>query len=236
MPGAGPIVAGIETATPLGAVALVSRGAVEGEISLRSPESHSERVLPALERLLGLLGLPLGAIGAVAVSSGPGSFTGLRTGVAAAKGLAFALGVPLYGVPTLDALAAGAPPADRPVCALINARRGELFRAFYRVTPAGAARVGDEHLVPVARLRETLPPGCLLVGEVPAPLREEALAAAGAPFSVAPEALGHPRASTVARAGLDRLLRGEDSELDRLHPRYVRPPDVGDPVPRICQR
>lgn len=229
------LVLGIETASALGGVALVSdAGDLLGEITLRNHENHAERILPALDWLLATLGSAPSALAAVAVSSGPGSFTGLRAGIAAAKGLSFSLGVPLYGVPTLEALAANAPPGDGPVCAVLNARRGEVFRAHFGSGPAGPERLGPDALVPVAALAGELPAGCLLIGELP-PLSPDPFPPGGA-VRLAPPHLRHPRAAVIALLGLAALGAARDSELGTLLPRYLRPWDAaaGPPAAQIA--
>jgi tRNA threonylcarbamoyladenosine biosynthesis protein TsaB len=226
------LVLGIETATARGGVALVSRGGeILGETTLLNRESHSERLPPALAHLLSLLGSAPRELVAVAVSSGPGSFTGLRTGIATAKGLAFSLGIPLYGIPTVETLAANgacaasAPPGDDPVCAVINVRRGEVFRGLFRFGPAGLERLAEDAVLPTAELAADLPTGCLVVGEIPPALLEGARAG-DRRFRVAPVHLRHPRAAVVALSGLDALRAGRPSELCTLLPAYVRAPDA----------
>lgn len=218
------LVLGIESATALGGVALVSGdGRVLGEYALRGRESHAERIAPAVGELLEALGATPADLGAVAVSCGPGSFTGLRTGVAAAKGLAFSRGIPLYGVPTLEALAANAPPGSGSVCAVLGARRGELYRALFAAGAAGTVRRTPDQLVPEQELAADLPAGCLLLGEF-APV-----AGCAAPhLRRGPEHLNHPRAAVIALAGLAALRSGRPSELASLAPVYLRP--AGDTV------
>lgn len=230
-PGEVPLVLGIETATDCGGVALVGASGLLGEVALRGVESHAERILPAAERLLAALALPLDAVAAVAVSAGPGSFTGLRTGIAAAKGLALARGVPLYGVPSLLALARNAPAGAGPVAALLDARRGEHYRALFRRGRAGLEPDGAEHLVATAALLAGLPCGCLVAGELPPDRALEAtLRSLGA--QLLPEHLRRPHAEVVAREGLARLARRAATELETLVPRYVRPPDAKAPAAR----
>lgn len=219
------LVIGIETATSMGGVALVSSsGELLGEITLRNRESHSERMLPALAWLLGTTGFSLSDCAAVAVSKGPGSFTGLRAGVATAKGLAFSLGVPLYGIATLDALAANAQPGDGPVCAVLNARRGEVFCAFFLNGPAGPRRLGPDRLLPLESLAGELPAGCILVGELPAPFRETL--AAGRTVRFAPPHQVHPRAAVIAALGGAARGTSRATELATLMPDYLRPCDA----------
>src|SRR5690554_5899592 len=94
----------LETATSLGSVALWDERLV-GEYTLNIKRTHSERLMPAVVRILADAGLGPSDLTAVAVSSGPGSFTGLRIGMMTAKTLAWSLNLPLFGIPTLDALA-----------------------------------------------------------------------------------------------------------------------------------
>jgi len=219
------LVLGIETATVMGGVALVSdAGELLGEITLRNHESHSERMLPALEWLLATLGRSLLDCAAVAVSQGPGSFTGLRAGIATAKGLAFSLGVPLFGIPTLEALAANAPPGAGPVCAVLNARRGEVFRALFRRGPAGPQRLEPDRLVPLQSFADELPADCLVVGELPA--SSGGMPAPGRGVRFAPPHLGHPRAAVIAALGNVARSAKRPSGLTSLLPLYLRPCDA----------
>jgi tRNA threonylcarbamoyladenosine biosynthesis protein TsaB len=218
-------VLGLESATALGGLALVADdGQLLGEVTLRNHESHSERLLPALEWLLATLGHALGDIAAVAVSQGPGSFTGLRSGIATAKGLAFSLRVPLYGVSTLDALAANAPAGDTDVCAVLNARRGEVFRAFFRGGAPAPLRRGPDALVTLQALAADLPAGCLVVGELPAAFAAALPPGLGVRF--APPHLAHPRAAVIAALGGAAAGASHDSELATLMPHYLRPCDA----------
>jgi len=224
VPAAG-LVLGLETATVLGGVALVSgSGELLGEITLRNHESHSERLLPALAWLLATLGLSLRACAAVAVSEGPGSFTGLRAGIAAAKGLAFSLDLPLYGVPTLDALAANATPGAGTVCAVFGARRGEVFRAYYRSGSSRPERLGPDRLLPLRSFADELPADCLVVGELPDSFT--AMLPPGRAVRFAPPQLAHPRAAVIAALGGEAHGASRASQLTTLMPHYLRPCDA----------
>ena len=209
----------------MGGVALVSdTGELLGEITLRNHESHSERMLPALEWLLATLGLSLRDCAAVAVSQGPGSFTGLRAGIATAKGLAFSLGVPLFGIPTLEALAANAPPGAGPVCAVLNARRGEVFRALFRRGPTGPQRLGPDRLVPLQSFADELPDDCLVLGELPASFCE--MLPPAVVYGSPPPISAHPRAAVIAALGSAARDASRASELTTLMPHYLRPCDA----------
>ena len=121
----------LDTASPTGSVALVQGECLLGESLLNLKTTHSERLLGVVDRLLEGLGCTLDQLDALAVVRGPGSFTGLRVGMATAKGLALALELPLVGISSLAALAANAPFARMPVCALLDARKDEVYAGLY---------------------------------------------------------------------------------------------------------
>ena len=117
----------LETSTLAGSAALLEGGRIVGESLLDVALTHSERLMAMVDRLIQDSGWRATDLEALAVSTGPGSFTGLRIGIATAKGLALALGVPVAPVPTLDALAWNLPFADALVCPLLDARKGEVY-------------------------------------------------------------------------------------------------------------
>jgi tRNA threonylcarbamoyladenosine biosynthesis protein TsaB len=129
----------IETATETVGVAVRTEAGVQAELALTGRRRHVETLTPALEHLLQQLGLVPGDLGVVGVDIGPGLFTGLRVGVAAAKGLAQSLGLGVMGATSLDILTAGAAAAGLRglVLACVDARRGEVFAAVHEVEAAG---------------------------------------------------------------------------------------------------
>jgi tRNA threonylcarbamoyladenosine biosynthesis protein TsaB len=131
----------IETATETVGVAVRTGAGVQAELTLTGRRRHVETLAPALEHLLAQLDLAPGDIGVVGVDIGPGLFTGLRVGLATAKGLAQSLGIGIIGATSLDILTAGAAAAGLRglVLACVDARRGEVFAAVHEVDLAGAA-------------------------------------------------------------------------------------------------
>jgi len=229
-------VLGIETATSRGSVALCSDGAVIGELLLTNPRSHSERLLPSVETLLKAASLSVKDLVAVSVSVGPGSFTGLRIGVAAAKGLAFSLGVPLFGIPTLEVLAANASPGRGLTCAVIDARRGELFAALFRFSGEKPIRVRREQIRTPADLAASLPAETLILGDLPAQFRELLASCGKRRVFLAPAHQNAPKAAVVALRGEAFLAEGRPSETQTLVPLYLRPSDAEDNVKRKARR
>ena len=141
----------IETATSAQSVALFEEDRLLADISYEATAHKGGLLLPAVDRLLKQAGLAAKDLGAVAVSVGPGSFTGLRVGLATAKGLALGTGAMLVGVPTLEVLAEGYAVPDVTICALLDARRGEVFMALFRRKETCLERVSpDAVLTPEA--------------------------------------------------------------------------------------
>ena len=204
-------------------------GAILAEESERTSGSHVA-VLPALiERVLARAALSLSDVEGIAVSIGPGSFTGLRIALALAKGIAFAGGLPLAAVPTLEALALAADAAPgTTVCAALDARKREVYAALFRIGADGRAdRLTPDVALAPAALAERLPAGCVLVGDA-AEVYADALAGRGAAL---PFATHHPRGGLVARLGWEQLAAGGAVDLGTTEPVYVRPPEAELPRP-----
>jgi tRNA threonylcarbamoyladenosine biosynthesis protein TsaB len=176
-----------------------------------------------VEALLARSGLRWDDVGGLAVSIGPGSFTGLRIAVAFAKGLAFAGALPLAAVPTLEGLAcvADAPPGAR-VCAALDARKQELYAAFFVVEAGGTLRRDTPDAVwQPAALAAACDPATIVVGDAP-----EAHPGAFAGATLRPFTTHHPRGDVVARLGAARLAMGAATAVAALEPAYVRAPDA----------
>lgn len=127
----------IECATKTASVALLSDEEVIGEIYLDGESHHSVIVLPALERLLALTGLTIKNMDLLTCTTGPGSFTGVRIGIATVKGLALATGKPIVGVSTLAALAMNLSFSKRLICPLMDARKNQVYAGLYRIGEGG---------------------------------------------------------------------------------------------------
>jgi tRNA threonylcarbamoyladenosine biosynthesis protein TsaB len=203
---------------------LVRDGVVVAEAARRAERSHAAFLPDLVTDVLATADVDVRALEAVAVSIGPGSFTGLRIGLAFAKGLAYAAGIPVAPVSTLEAWASGADAEPgTSVCAAIDARKGEIYAALFSVAPDGTVERRTADLVWTAEgLAAALPIGTLVVGDADTDYGE-VLAARG---RVRPAADHPPRGGMVARIGADRLARGERGPLAALQPVYVRPADA----------
>lgn len=209
----------VETSTLAGGVAVLDGDRVLGEYVLDVRATHSERLMPAIDRLLADAGLGPGDLEGLAVAVGPGSFTGLRIGLSAVKGLALALGVPVAAVPTLDAMAAALPFAALPVCPVLDARKGEVYTSLYRWDGVAMRREWDYLAIPPHTLADRLQEPAILLGDG-ARLVETPLA------RLAPPPRRLPSPATVGWLGLQRLRAGEAVAAADLVPIYLRPSEA----------
>lgn len=192
---------------------------------LAAPDARTHvATLPRLvTEVLGRAGLAASEIDAVAVSIGPGSFTGLRIGLSFAKGLAFAGPIPIVAVPTLEALARLAPAEPgQTVCAALDARKQECWAALFRCTVEGVERLSPDVALAPAALAERLPPGAVLVGDAGTRYGD----VLGTRARLLPFAEHHPRGGMIARLGAERLARGQADDAGTLEPTYVRPSEA----------
>ena len=220
------IVVGLDTATPATVAGVLGAGGevceVRDDPAPGERPAHAARLLAAAEAALEQAGIGWEAVERLAVGLGPGSFTGLRIGIATARALAQARGLPLVGVSSLEALARGAADAEL-VLAVLDARRGEAFAAAWRAgTPvlAGAA-LSPEALAERVR---ALPAAPLAVGDGAVRFRGP-LEAAGARVPPDEDGIHRLRAEHVCRLG----AQGTPTDRDVLLPDYLREPDA---VPR----
>jgi tRNA threonylcarbamoyladenosine biosynthesis protein TsaB len=195
----------------------------------RESRSHTASLPSLVRRVLAEAAVRLEELDGVAVSIGPGSFTGLRIGLAFAKGLAFAGGLPLVGVSTLEALAWVADaPAGTTICAALDARKREVYAALFAATGAAPRRLTDDLALAPEALAGRLAPPCVVVGDA-----GEIYGAILSPrAALRPFATHHPQGGVVARLGHERLLAGERPNPGALEPTYVRAPDATLPAAR----
>lgn len=197
---------------------------VLAEDVVSTSRSHMTLLPGLIERVLAHAGLGIGDVEGLAISIGPGSFTGLRIGLGLAKGLAFAGGLPLATVPTLEALAvvAGADPGQC-VCAALDARKREVYAAVFDVGEAGAlCRRGPDMALAPDALAAQLPAATVLVGDAASAYPETL----GPGLIVRPFETHHPRGGMVARLGARRLAAGEAVDVGTVEPVYVRPSEA----------
>jgi tRNA threonylcarbamoyladenosine biosynthesis protein TsaB len=220
------IVLGIETSSVHGGVALVGTEGLIAEQVLNLEVTYSERLLPAIDRVLADVGLTAAELGGLAVAIGPGSFTGLRIGLSTAKGLAAASGVPLVGVPTLPALAWSLPFCRYPICPILDARKGEVYCALFRWEQASLVQVLEDVAVRPRLLAESITEPTVFVGDGVAAYGDVLTQVLGSRAIFPPPPLRGARPAATAALGRERLMRGERDDPSGLVPRYLRPSEA----------
>lgn len=216
----------IDTATRMPSVALYDGEWVLAEETWRSANGHTVELMPSLVRMLERQRVSPSELRGIAVALGPGSFTGLRIGLGAAKGLALTLDIPLLGIPTLDALVYAQGRKQGPVCALLRAGRGRVSAAFYRRRQGQWQRQGDYRLTTLEELCAEIETQTFFCGEINAQAAALLREHLGAKAVVASPASSLRRAGYLAELGWQRLERGEVDDAAMLSPIYLRHPPI----------
>lgn len=219
----------VDSSAVTASVCLTEDRTICGEFFVNTKQKHSRTLMPMLEDLLRSTGVSLSEIGLFAVSEGPGSFTGVRIGVSCIKGLAMPFDTPCVGVSTLEAMARNLTTAEGILCAVMDARCGQVYNALFSCEGGVLRRMTQDRAIPMAELAEEckmynkrlymLGDGAELCYH-----KEEQFQELRA--VLVPEATRYQRASGVAAAAYDAFLRGEAVSADRLAPLYLRPPQA----------
>lgn len=224
-------VLGIETSGRLCGCAVVENERLLGEMVSDIPGEHVEKLVHLIGNLLQEISVGMEGLDGVAVSLGPGSFTGLRIGLGTAKGICFGTGLPLAGVPTLDAMAETVCPWDGNIVPVRDARRGEIYMATYRSTGSSVERISDyraskpeeagREIAELARSGRTLVAGDALD-------RYGELLRGMLPHEVVflPKEHWMPSPAVVAAIGVRLIGEGRTLDLGGSEPLYLRPSEA----------
>ena len=218
------LILAFETSAKAGSVALMKEGKLLGESYNNTGLTHSQTLLKMAEDLLRSCGYTPQDVEAVAVAAGPGSFTGVRIGVAAAKGYAWGSRIPCCGVSTLEAMALTLGIWDGTVVGVMDARRNQVYTATFRAEEGKLARLTEDRAISLEQLGEELQNSSgpvFLVGDG-SNLCYTTLKAQAANLILPPEHRMHQRASGVALAAEGKLARGEACDGAALTPNYLR--------------
>jgi tRNA threonylcarbamoyladenosine biosynthesis protein TsaB len=203
------------------------------EYLLEAERHPSERLLLAIDLLLRDTGMALAELDGFGVALGPGSFTGVRIGVATVKGLALATGKPAVGFSSLAMLALNLPWSTLPVCTLFDARKKEVYGALYRVTSSIEPLI-DDCVAPPDRILTSIEGEAIFVGDGAIRYRELIESIMGDRALFAPAHCNQPRASAGAILACDLLRAGAGVSLPLLNPTYIRPSEAE--LTRMCQK
>ena len=220
------LVLGIETCTPQSSVCLATENGLLSGCALGRGNAHAEFLAPAIEFCLQQARVPMSSVSGIAVSLGPGLFTGMRVGIATAQMLGHARRLPVVGLNSLDLLAFPVRHVRRLICSVLDARRGELFWAFYRSAPGGLQRVTEFRVGPAEKLAgeiEAVPDDVLCVGDG-AVAHRALLESTGA--EVGSPSMAYPSAESLVELSLQRFIREETQRPEDLRPIYIRKADA----------
>ena len=213
-----------ESSAKAASVALLEDDRLLGEYYQNSGQTHSRTLMQMAENLLTNCDLTPADIDAAAVAAGPGSFTGVRIGAAAAKGFAWGREIPCYGVSTLEAMATTARHLDGTLCCAMDARRAQVYNAVFRAADGALERLSADRAISLQELGEELKKyenPIFLVGDGAA-LCYNTLCQTMENLRLLPEEHRMQRASGVALLALERARHGDPGDAAALTPNYLR--------------
>jgi tRNA threonylcarbamoyladenosine biosynthesis protein TsaB len=215
------VILAIDTTTEQAGIALMEEDRVRAERSWTAAGNHSKHLTSEIAGMLALEGVPPAALSAIVVAQGPGSFSGVRVGISEAKGIAMALGVPVVGIPTTEAIAAQVPERSGTCLVTIPAGRGQVYEGRYTLSPTRPDLDGPLAILDVDRAADAYRADDILAGPGAA-LLATVLAARGVQVRevTAPSRLR--RAGYLAELGRQFLGRGGEDQLYTLEPIYLR--------------
>ena len=218
------LILAFETSAKAASVALLEDGKLLGESYQNTGLTHSQTLMVMAENLLSQCGKTVADVTAAAVAAGPGSFTGVRIGVAAAKGFAWGREIPSYGVSTLEAMALSLGVYQGYVCPCMDARRSQVYNALFYVNQGVPERVSEDRAISLAELGtelKSLKEPIFLVGDG-SNLCYNTLLESVPNLVLPPEHRMHQRASGVALAARKQVEVGDPGDANALTPNYLR--------------
>lgn len=219
------IILALDSTAIAGSVALCRDEQVLALFQLHNGNTHSETLLPMVEAILKTAGLTVKDVDLFAVTAGPGSFTGVRIGVATVKGLAFGKNKPCVGVSALEALAENLMPCDGVICPMMNARRGQVYNALFRAENGVMHRICEDRAISVEDLKQDLTAygePILLCGDGAALLTNTK----GLLIASTPALLNDANAASVAKCAYRMAKNGQTVRDTALSPVYLRLPQA----------
>ena len=214
----------LDTATIVSSIALVQKDRLVAEITINTNKHHSELLMPHIADIFRLAKVDKKNLTGVAVSIGPGSFTGLRIGLATAKTLAYALSIPIVGVPTLEALAFGCLAPNAVISPLLDAQKGNVYQGLYHWQQGELTALKPPQVVPfdtaLAQLIDAGRPAIVL-GDA-AVMYADKINSIESNVILAPPQMVLPQAANVAILGQRLLAQGRRDDVLTLEPYYIR--------------
>jgi len=212
----------LETSTEFGSIALLNRDELLAEMCFGGGITHTERLLPVWDWILKISRTSLSEIRGLAVGAGPGSFTGLRIGMATALGIAWARKIPIVGVSSLKALAGNLPFYSGTVCPMIDARKGEIYWSLYRSENGVLEPLGEEKVSPLPEILKAVTRPAVFLGTGVRRYRQALEEWIGDKVGGGDALPAYPLARQVGILAWERFSRGESDDLGTLAPNYIR--------------
>lgn len=215
---------GIESSSLVASVAVVTEDILTAEYTVNLKKTHSQTLLPMIDEVMRMLEIDLETIDAIAVSAGPGSFTGLRIGSATGKGLGLALKKPLIHVPTIDAMAYGLFGTDALICPIMDARRNQVYTGLYHFR-SNFEIVKEQYAADVTELSNylnSLGESVIFLGDGVPVYQELLKEKLGIPYQFAPAHVNRQRGGAVAALGAVYFMEGKIETAAEHRPDYLR--------------
>ena len=219
------IILSIDSSTPVAGVAVSDGRRLLGELMIHTKNTHSEKLMPMVQQLLQELQLTMGDLEGIAVTQGPGSFTGLRIGMATAKGLAQGAGKRLIAVPTLDCLAYNLVHYPGVICPIMNAQKKQVYTALYSSNDDGLERLSDYQAIAAEQLAQqlnALQQDVWFVGDGVDAFADVFAAQLGGRCHLADGHQSMPRAGSLAMLAAQRAERQQFDDLFQAELLYIR--------------
>ncbi|HHX63003.1 MAG TPA: tRNA (adenosine(37)-N6)-threonylcarbamoyltransferase complex dimerization subunit type 1 TsaB [Epulopiscium sp.] len=207
-------------------VAILEDEKLVAEYAVNYKLTHSHTLMPMINEICHMVKEDLSTIDAIGVTSGPGSFTGLRISVGTAKGMALGLDIPIVGIPTLDAIANNIPYTGHIICPIMDARRNHVYTAFYKWENEILKRLTDQLVIPmddVIEMAKEYDQKVIFMGDGIDVYKETIIDALGEEAYFAPPSLRLQRASTIAMLAMTGFKAGEAVSHMDFAPTYLRP-------------
>lgn len=216
---------GIDSSGLVASVAIVEDNRMLAEYTIHYKKTHSQTLLPMLNEIVQMIEIDLNEIDGIAVSGGPGSFTGLRIGSATAKGLGQALDKPLIHVDTLKALAYNFTGFDSLICPIMDARRNQTYTGIYQFREEKCVTILDQSAISIddliAQINQ-LDKAVVFLGDGVEVFKNTILEKVKVPYFFAPLHMSHQRAGAVACLGLEMMKEGQTEKAENHRPEYLR--------------
>ena len=215
----------LESSALVASAALVTEDKLIGEYTTNFKKTHSQTLLPMVDALLTMTGIAVEDLDAIAVSGGPGSFTGLRIGSATAKGLALALDIPIISIPTVDGLACNLYGTSDVICPLMDARRSQVYTGLYTFEGDDMVCLSRQKAVAVDDIIDeinALGSPVIFLGDGVPVFRERIKERVSVPFRFAPVHLNAQRAGAVGALAVKYYKQGRFQTADEHKPDYLR--------------